>query len=110
MKYYINLIDKTTGYLLLTSDDEFYEADSAEQALDMFRDKLNQIIAEHAVPDDEDNYIATIDKDGKYLSYVTKNGSHYFHNVESETNDGSSLVTFVFNPDDEAFVLGFEDE
>ncbi len=37
--------------------------------------------------EDKDNYIATIDKDGKYLSYVTRNGSHYFHNVESETID-----------------------
>ena len=37
--------------------------------------------------EDEDNYMATIDNDGKCLSYLTKNGSHYFHNVESETID-----------------------
>ena len=107
MRYYIDLID-TKGNLLLTSDAEFFEADSAERALDMFRDKLNQIIAEHRVPDDEDNYIT-------YSRMITARTCELADTERCQTTvtttyDGSSQVTFMFNPDDEALVLGFEEE
>jgi hypothetical protein len=74
----------------------------------MFRDKLNQIIAEHTVPDDEDNYIT-------YSRMITARtcelaDTERCRTIVTTTYDGSSRVTFMFNPDDEALVLGFEEE